>query len=208
MGFLAYLCAGLLGGALGLSELLSRFRDRPSALLKAVAAWLYVGFNALASLGALLLVDLMGWQFSLGDTTASTTTRVLVAGLGAAALFRSNFFVAKIGDENVGIGPSTLLMNYLASAERSIDRGQMQARLKDAGETMKDFDFKLHNELTTACIAAAASLTPDAILSLKNSVEALADSEASEAGKSLVLGLLIVDAVGADVLKQAVTSLI
>jgi hypothetical protein len=202
-----YLYGGLIGGLLGTAELISRYRDRPSRVLLQLAAWSYVLVNAAASLAALLLIDRFKWDF--GQTgSALAATQVLVAGLGAAVLFRSSLFVFKVGDENVGMGPSLVLSSLLGAADRSVDRAQATARLKVVSQTMPGVDFaKAQDALVAACLAASANVSAEDANKLRQSVQALSASGASPASKSVTLGLLLIDTVGAEVLKAAVIAL-
>lgn len=199
--------AGLLGALLGAAELLSRYRDKPSLLLLVGATWGYVVINALAAIAAYLLIQRFGWGF--GQTGgAKAAVQVLVAGFGSAALFRSSLFMVKVGTDTVGVGPNVVLASLLDAADRAVDRVQAQRRLTKVKEVMEGFDFATsHDDLVTACLAAAANVSSDNALSLRSSVQALAGSPATPKGKNLTLGLLIIDVVGAEVLKAAVDSL-
>lgn len=205
-GFNFVIAAGL-GSLLAAAELLSRYRDEPLRVIGRGAAWFYIVVNASASMGALLLIDQFGWTF---DQTGQSlrTTQVLVAGFGSAALFRSSLFIFKVGDDNVGMGPSILLNSLLGAADRSVDRNQATERLRVTGSIMAGVDFdKAHAPLVAACLAAAANVPPQEALDLRESVVALSASDAQPSTKSVVLGILIIDAVGADVLRQAVDTL-
>jgi hypothetical protein len=115
------LITGLLAASVGLTELLTRYRSDPGYPLRhSVAAWFYVGLNAAAGVGALLLVRAFGWTF--GQTHNIELWRILVAGFGAVALFRSSLFVTKIGGTEVGVGPSLVLGALLETFDREVDR--------------------------------------------------------------------------------------
>ena len=104
-----WVVVGLLGGALGVGELVSRYRDAPAVALRTWAAGLYVMINVAASLGAYGLARVFGWNINLGDSknpAAAQWTLVLVCGLSAMALFRSSLFIRRIGDRDIGVGPS------------------------------------------------------------------------------------------------------
>lgn len=202
-----YLFAGLIGALLGAAELIARYRDRPARAVGRGAGWAYVLVNAAASCAALLLIDRFGWDFGQSES-AVRTTQVLVGGLGSAVLFRSSLFVLKVGDENVGVGPNLVLSSLLGAADRAVDRDQASERLKAVGEAMKGVDFgKAQDALVTACLAATANVPPEDAAELSQSVKALSGSTASPASKSLILGLLLIDTVGPDVLKSAVSAL-
>lgn len=114
------LIVALLAGFVGVAELVGRYRSDPKALAGSVAAWLYIAVNALAGVGALLLIRALDWKF--GQTEHVDLWRILVAGFGAIALFRSSLFVTKIGGSNVGVGPSLVLGALLDAFDREVDR--------------------------------------------------------------------------------------
>jgi len=115
------LIAGLLAGLTGLTELVSRYRSDPTyALRHSLAAWLYVGLNVASGVAALFLIRAFGWTF--GQSQHVDLWRILVAGFGAVAFFRSSFFVAKVGGSNIGVGPSLVLGALLEAFDREVDR--------------------------------------------------------------------------------------
>jgi hypothetical protein len=112
---------GVLAGLVGLTEIVSRYRSDPSYPLKrSLAAWLYVGLNAAAGIGALFLIRAFGWTF--GQSEHIDLWRILVASFGAIAFFRSSLFVTKVGGSNVGVGPSLVLGALLDAFDRDVDR--------------------------------------------------------------------------------------
>jgi hypothetical protein len=115
------LIVGLLAGSVGLTEIVTRYRSDPKyPLRRSLAAWLYIGLNAGAGVAALFLIRAFGWTF--GQTEHVDLWRILVAGFGAIAFFRSSLFVTKVGDSNVGVGPSLVLGALLDAFDRDIDR--------------------------------------------------------------------------------------
>jgi hypothetical protein len=119
IGYQAAIVA-VLATLVGVAELVSRYRSDPVSLTSSFAAWLYAGINALAGIGALLLIRAFGWTF--GATAHVDLWQILVAGFSAIAFFRSSLFVTKIGTTNVGIGPSLVLGSLLDACDRDIDR--------------------------------------------------------------------------------------
>jgi hypothetical protein len=204
---LNYLIAAGLGALLGVAELLSRYRDNPVRIGRRGASWAYLAVNAAASAFALLLIDRFGWDFGqAGD--GLRTTQVLMAGLGSAILFRSSLFIFKVGDENVGMGPSLVLTSLLGAADRAVDRDQASERLRSAGQVAQRMSFaKAKDSLVATCLAATANVSAEDAAQLRTAVQALESSPMSDKEKSLVLGMLIIDTVGAQVLTNAVTQL-
>jgi hypothetical protein len=115
------LIAGVLGGFVGLAELVSRYRSAPGWVLKhSPAAWVYILINVGAGVTALLVVHALGWTF--GQTEHVVFWQILIAGFGAIAFFRSSLFVAKVGGSSVGVGPSLVLGSLLDACDREVDR--------------------------------------------------------------------------------------
>ncbi len=119
VGWQALIVASL-AGFVGVAELLSRYRSDPKYVLGRLLAWVYILINAFAGIGALLLIRAFGWKF--GQTEHVDLWRVLVAGFGAIAFFRSSLFVTRIGGSVVGVGPSLVLGAVLDACDRAIDR--------------------------------------------------------------------------------------
>jgi hypothetical protein len=112
---------GAIAGLVGLAELVGRYRSDPTyPFTRSLAPWLYVALNASAGVAALLLIRAFDWDF--GQTQHVDLYRILVAGFGAIAFFRSSLFVAKIGGTNVGVGPSLVLGSLLEACDREVDR--------------------------------------------------------------------------------------
>jgi hypothetical protein len=61
----AWILAAALGTSVGVAELVTRYRDQPSALPRAVSFWVYILLNAGASLLAYSIIRTFNWTFSL-----------------------------------------------------------------------------------------------------------------------------------------------
>ena len=116
--------SGAIAGSVGVAELLSRYRSSPAFSAKQPAALAYVVVNAAAGVIALYLVRAFGWTF--GQTQNVALWRILIAGFGALALFRSSLFVTKIGATDVNVGPSLVLGALLDACDRTVDRASAE----------------------------------------------------------------------------------
>jgi hypothetical protein len=103
--WLDWAAAAVLGGLVGTSELISRYKDDPAASIKAWSGILYITINSAASVAALGLIHAYGWF------GASRWTQILMA------FFRTSLFVVRAGDRDVGIGPSGFLQIFLTAAD-------------------------------------------------------------------------------------------
>jgi hypothetical protein len=208
-----YTAVALIGGGVGVGELVSRYRDQPLKALATFAAMGYVLINAAASAAALAAILTFGWTFGLDpqtDRDAVVAAQLLVAGFGSMALFRSSLFTVRVGDQDVGIGPSSLLSIILAACDRGVDRNRARDRAEVVGEIMRDVSFEAANgPLPTVALALMQNLDPPAQAALSVEVERLRNdgSGMSDEAKSLLLGLAVSNAIGPDVLLRAKAAL-
>lgn len=208
---IAWMVVGGLGGALGVAELVSRYRDAPAVALRTWPAALYIAINVTASLGAYGLAKVFGWNINLGDAkspAAAQWTLVLVCGLGAMALFRSSLFVRRVGDRDIGVGPSSFLQVFLNAADAEVDRHRAMLRASAVSRIMQNVDYqKAFNALPPYCIALMQNLSDDMQRDLRKALELLDKDPMLPELKIRVLGLELVNVVGVPVLEQAVNSL-
>lgn len=209
-----YAAVALLGMLIGVGELVSRYRDEPlRALLArqggAVPAVLYLAINSVGSLAALRLIHVFGWNFG-GDSAQANTryTQVLVAGFGAMAFFRSSLFTLRVGGQDVGVGPSSVLQIILDAADRAVDRRRARGRSGEISQLMKKVSFDKAKEVLPAyCLALMQNLSTEDQVELGNQVRALIPSTMDDQMKALLLGLALLNFVGLDVLEAAVQAL-
>lgn len=204
----AYAVVCGLGVLVGTAELVSRYRDTPSALLTVASAWFYAGINGAAAGGALLLSHTFGWTFGATDPDSVAVAQVLVAAFGALALFRSSLLNVRVGDQDVGVGPSTVLAVLLTAADRGVDRTRAGERSRQVSTIMRDISFdRAHLALPAFCLALLQNSSTTEQQELGEAVRALADSSMTDAQKSYALGILLLNIVGPDVLREAVNAL-
>jgi hypothetical protein len=204
-----FAAAVLLGIIVGLGELVSRYRDAPKEALYTRPAILYVFLNAAASAAALALIHAFNLTFGANTSpSALRETRVLVAGIGAMALFRTSLFTIRAGDKDIGVGPATFLQIFRDAADREVDRLRAQSRSLRVGELMNGLDYqKASDGLTPYCLALMQNLPGDDQQKLLKAVELLDAEQIDNAIKVRILGLQLIDVVGPDVLAAAVKAL-
>lgn len=135
-------------------------------------------------------------------------TQVLVASLGSMMVFRSAVFTVRVGDEDVAVGPSTLLTSLLAAADRGVDRMQAKTRAHEAGEIMRGVSFaRAKLALPAYCLGLLQNVSAEDQADLRTAVDALAGSEMTDGQMALNLGLLLMNVAGPDVLSAAVDTL-
>lgn len=201
----------ILGAAVGIGELVSRYRDAPARAIWSIPALTYILLNVAAAVGSLLLIHAFDWRFGSGvqpGSAALIATRVLVAGFGSMALFRSSLFVVRVGSQDVSIGPSSFLQMALSAADRAVDRFRAQDRAESVGKVMEGLSFEqIHEALPTFCLALMQNLPEEDQKQLANKIILLQDADIENDTKVLVLGLELMNAVGPDTLEAAVASL-
>src|SRR5437870_3672119 len=200
--WLDWAAAAVLGGVIGASELISRYKDDPGSAIRSWPAISYIAINSAASLGALGLIHANGWF------AASRWTQILMAGVSAMAFFRTSLFVVRAGDRDVGVGPSGFLQIFLAAADRAVDRKRAAARSAAVARVMQGIDFaKALKGLPPYCLALMQNVSPEDQQVLKRALEALDKLDAEPGVKVLLLGTELINVVGVDVLTTAVGAL-
>jgi hypothetical protein len=206
-----YVLVAVLGGTVAIGELVSRYRDAPVRAVLTPSALMYLAINAGASVGALALARAFDWHFGAdgsADSNAVRITQALVAGFGAIALFRSSLFVVRVGNKDVGMGPSAFLQSVLEAADRGVDRGEANIRSRVVSDVMRTVDFqKAHQSLPAYCLALMQNPPEDAQAQVGRQVDALVVGKMTDSAKALLLGLLLMNIVGGEVLRSAVNGL-
>ena len=196
------------GALVGLGELVARYRDNPWRAIRTLPALTYIGINGLASLFALMTLLTFGWT---PDQTATPEAirllRVLAAGFGAMALFRTSLFVVRVGTTDVGVGPVAFLQILLAATDRGVDRKRASDRAEKVVRIMGDLDFSTaFNALPPFAIMLMQNLTLEDKNAIGDQVKALAAPASAVPNQTRVLnlGLMLMNYVGEEVLEDAV----
>jgi hypothetical protein len=197
--------APLFGALYGTAELVPRYRDAPLRALATWSAFVYLCINAAASLGALVLIRAFDWSFGLEHGPALNLVRVLVAGFGAMALFRSSLFITKIGNDDVAVGPVTVLQAGLSACDRGVDRKRAMARARDVRAVMADVTLdQAIVELPQLAFNLMQNVTDVEKAQLAVEAAEIASSDFRERTKVYVLGLALMNLTGKDALEAAV----
>lgn len=205
---MGYAIAAVLGAFIATGELVSRYRDSPRrTLLGSAAAWFYCAINAAASVAALGLSRIFDIKFGQ-QGEAVEWVRVMVAGLGAMAFFRSSIFTVRAGEHDLGIGPISFLQVMLGAIDRAVDRRRASGRAVEIGKLVEGLSFaKSFVSLPTYCLALMQNMSPEDQKSLAQSIVTLKDIDMPESVKLRILAVYLMNAVGPDALESAVESL-
>ncbi len=205
-----YLLVAIIGGVLGLCELLARYRDEPARAIINIAAVIYILTNILAGAIALLLLNIFHVNFDIPAEESQKLRAVLIltGGLGAMAFFRSSLFTFKIGEKDVPLGPGLVLQILLDVTDREVDRGRAEPRAVAITEIMKGIDFdKAKAALPAYCFGLMQNVSGEEQSAIGQQVTKLDTAAISLPVRSYLLGLLVLNVVGEAVLRAAINSL-
>lgn len=210
-----YVLVLLLGGGVGAGELVSRYKDAPGKAIKNTYGLFYITINSAAALLALVAIKALGVNFGINADSSSSKIhaiwilQAMAAGFGAMAIFRSSAFIARVGDQDVAIGPSAFLTSILAATDREVDRRRAEQRADAVQAAMAGIDFQQSNQaLPILALALMQNLPGEDEKHLNQELEEVRQRTGiSNSTKSLCLGLSLMNVVGEDVLTAAVSAL-
>lgn len=208
----AYIVVFVLGALLGVGELVSRYDKITIRTIFTPAFIIYVLLNAILSLFALLLIREFRFDFGVDPLLAKNPTldlillQCLLAVFGTAAFLRSSLFVIQVRNQDVELGPSGFLKVLRTSVDRGFDRNRAMERAHLIESLMTDVSFeRAHQALPMYCLTLSGKqLSPEEQESLGKEIAELRVSKLSNANKSRLLGLILANSVGEDVLKASV----
>ena len=198
---LKYVAVIVLGGLVGLTEIIGRYTDSPVAALKSPGAFFYILINAAGSYLALYLLEQL-----VPDAIPNPISQVLVAGLGSMAFLRSSIFKVKVQDEEVAVGPAILLDTLLKFADAQVDRGRAVDRASRIANVIREVPLaQASADLPRLCFALMQNLPVDVRQRLFDDITlVVTDTKRSEPIKVLEIGLVLWRVVGLGTLIGAV----
>lgn len=118
----AALGAAVFGALVGLSEILTRYRDEPLRATFNLFGLAYLTLNALISLGAFLL--LRRYDSQIFPSISNDLLLISVAaGFGAMVIMRSKLFTFNTPDgQTFAVGPAIVIDTILQTIDQKIDR--------------------------------------------------------------------------------------
>lgn len=199
----------LIGGVVGAGELIARYRDAPWKALRCPAAVVYLVLNLGAAVAAYELTVAFGWEFGMAPGSEELRwTRVLAAGFGAMALFRSSLFVVRVGSQDLGVGPSTLLTILLAAADREVDRQRGRARAEEVRSLLSGVPWqKARADLPALCLGLVQNASLEEQNELAGAIRDLEDGDLDDEIRVYLVGLELLNFSGIGVLRGAVSLL-
>ena len=156
------LAAALFGMFVGLSEIISRYRDEPLLASATKAGISYLILNGLISLAAFMVLQMYPGKVFSGLTDDLFMTAV-VAGFGAMMVFRSKLFTFRSPDgKDYSIGPAIVLETVLRTIDAKIDRKRATQRQIEVFDAMKGLtDFENSASYIEASLLSFQNLSPD-----------------------------------------------
>jgi hypothetical protein len=200
----------VLGALTGTIELVGRYRDAPFRAVRTNGAFLYIAVNVAAALLGLFFIQSLGSELITEQNPQKRAIyEVLIAGFGSLAFLRSSILKVRLNDSDVSIGPALLLDILLAAADRGVDRRRAADRAREVAEIMKNISFdKAVTTLPPFCMILMQNLSEDEQKSLSKQLKVIQDNLGIHPhAKSLLLGLLLMNFVGLDVVKEAAKQL-
>jgi hypothetical protein len=198
----------LFGALVGLGELLARYRDEPRRAIVTSPAMLYIAINGFASVFALIAIVTFGWvSDSQNSPEAQRLLRVLLAGFGAMAVFRTSLFSVRVGTNDIGVGPVAFLQILLGATDRGVDRKRASDRAEKVVRIMGKLNFDaVYKALPAFAMMLMQNLQPEDQKAIGDQVKDLSspDADMPPQTKVLNLGLLLMNFVGEEVLEDAV----
>lgn len=205
---MTYIYVCLLGGLLGASEIIGRYSGSPvRAILWNWATATYCVINAGISAFSYLLMEQLN-LVSLPESAkdAEYISKILIAGLGAAAVLRLGVSFQAAG-QSLNISLMSIFEPILSKAEASIREAANKQNLADSEEIMSGLTEKeAFENLPQACMRLAR-LTQTERATLESEISDIRQSAEIEAIRVHSLGRSLIEAVGKEVLLQLVTSI-
>lgn len=202
-----WVLAFVVGLGTSLVELLSRYRDEP---IKVIAtshfAWVYLMLNGLLAIIAYLAILDAG--FAEDESAIGRLGLAAAAGLGAAVILRSRVFTARLGDEQVSIGPGYVVDQMLNTIDAQIDRRRALQRVRIVVDVMKGKDFdgsRIHS--STMITGSRQNLSLQDQKDLANQIREVGDRKIPDQEKAYALGFILLDFMGEEFLKAVAINL-
>ena len=114
-----YVLAFLLGGLVGLSELLARHPWRLTEIVASSAGWLYLFLNASVSVVAYRAA--IDWDLLESVRAKGEIWRVLIVSIVAMAAIRSAFANIRVNGKDVAAGLALFLETFLVRTEEALN---------------------------------------------------------------------------------------
>jgi hypothetical protein len=122
--------AFVFGASVGMSEIVSRYRDEPLLAVGSAFGLIYLFFNGVLAVFALFIITRYPEKFGLTRPLPAFLSASL-AGFGSMAVMRTRLMVLKGADnKEISIGPDVVIKTLLQMVDQYVDRDRAAKRLR------------------------------------------------------------------------------
>jgi len=199
----------IFGMLVGLSEILSRYRDEPLLATATAPGIAYLVLNGMLALAAFMVLQMYPGKVFPSITQDLFMTAV-VAGFGAMVVFRSKLFTFRSPDgKDYSIGPAIVLETALRTIDNKIDRKRATERQIEVFEAMRGLtDFSSTASYIEASLLSFQNLSQDDKAAIAKVIQEYRDvSKWPESLKILGLGFAFLNLAGDTNFSQVITNL-
>lgn len=197
-----------IGITVGVTEMMARYQDAPFSPLLSLPGIFYFAINGGAAITAYYLVHVMDTPVP-GEGASKEVYRVIFAGLGAMAFFRSGLFTVPIGGQDVAIGPNLILQILLKALDRAYDRDRAKPRSEMVSQIMGGVSLvSARTALPLICFGLMQNITDEEREKFGSQIKEIDPLvEMDDEAKVLTIGLWLLNLVGESTLRSAVNVL-
>src|SRR5579859_5798656 len=204
-----YAAAAFLFGVLvGLSEILSRYRDEPLLAASTTFGLTYLVLNGVISLSAYAVMQRYSQQVfpAVKDDLFLTS---IVSGFGAMTIFRSKLFTFRSTDgKDYSIGPAIVLDTVLKTIDSKIDRRRATERQLEVYDSIIGLKYVDVAHYIEASLSAFQNLSQDDKTQIKTVIDQYQSlSNWPDQLKSLGLGFAFLTIAGDENFDQVIANL-
>lgn len=204
---LGYALTSLLFGVLvGLSEILSRYRDEPIQASTTGSGLIYLLLNGVISLGAFALLC----KYNIFPAIQHDLLLIaIVGGFGGMTVFRSKLFTFRSPDGTEhAIGPAIVLEAILKTIDQKIDRRRATERQAKVYAEMGNLsDFENTTKYIRASLPSFQNLTEEDKREIEAVIKDYQDIDWPDSLKCLGLGFAYLNIAGEENFDQVVANL-
>jgi len=205
---LAIVTAFLFGSLVGLSEILTRYRDEPIRASFNLYGCAYLTFNGLVALGAFWLLRRYSNEI-FPAVAGDLFLTAIAAGFGAMVVMRSKLFTYNSPDGNeFAVGPAIVIDTVLGTIDMKIDRLRAAERQERVYAQLRDVtDFESAAQYLEASLLSFQNLSEQQKSDVSSVVADYRDSAWDSRLKVMALGFAFLTIAGEDNFDQVVASM-
>ncbi|GJL87803.1 MAG: hypothetical protein DHS20C03_15120 [Minwuia thermotolerans] len=203
-----------MGVVVGGAELIARYKDDPWGVLRTLPGISYLLINGLIATAAYFagfhyLADQQDQDTGVVYFSDWSLLLLIVgSGLGGLAIFRSKIFTLRVGDADIGVGPSFILDTILQAVDRAVARRQAVPRSNLVRDIMDGVSFEnARTTLPAYCLALMQNVSEGEQSLLGVYITRIEQQDVPDIVKNDMLCLALLDLFGEKVLRTAVRNI-